>query len=198
VGAYEFAGGGHTFCEEHFVRPKAMEEIHKLRAQIHDIVKSSLPNEPCDFKPNLQPPTDAQMKAIRQMITAGFIDQIAIRADLADRPELRGTKYATCKNVAYRAMGISEPVFVHPTSVLFPNPPPPFICFQDIVRTSKPWMKNLTAVNPAWLHVLGPALCTFSTKKQTTGSKLITSTSFVSVPHFGPEGWELPPIKGKA
>jgi ATP-dependent RNA helicase DHX37/DHR1 len=153
------------------------------------------------------------MKAIRQLITAGFIDQVAIRADLCDRPDLRGTKFATCKNVAYRAMGIGEPVFIHPTSVLFPNPPPTFVCFQDVVRTSKPWMKSepgristvmiysrhadLTIVNPSWLHVLGPTLCTFSTKKQTAGSKLITSTSVVSIPHFGPEGWELPPIKGR-
>jgi len=56
---------------------------------------------------------------------------------------------------------------------------------------------DLTTVNPAWLHVLGPTLCTFSTKKQTTASKLITSASVMSIPHFGPEGWELPAIKGK-
>ena len=80
VGAYEYAGGGHKFCEEHFVRPKAsrlvrsgcpitndcvkaMEEIHKLRAQISNIVQTNFPDVPTGFDSNLQPPSALQVRA---------------------------------------------------------------------------------------------------------------------------------------
>ena len=34
VGACEYAGAGPQFCDQHGVRPKAMREVRKLRAQL--------------------------------------------------------------------------------------------------------------------------------------------------------------------
>jgi ATP-dependent RNA helicase DHX37/DHR1 len=79
IGAYEYAGGGQKFCLEHFVRPKvgwnlsviyglsfffykAMEEIHKLRAQISNIVQVNFPGTDPQFSPLLPPPTERQVK----------------------------------------------------------------------------------------------------------------------------------------
>ena len=78
IGAYEYAGGGQKFCSEHFVRPKvgfnllshlrtlnfnkAMEEIHKLRAQISNIVQVNFPGTDPQFSPLLPPPTERQVK----------------------------------------------------------------------------------------------------------------------------------------
>lgn len=80
VGAYEYAGGGLKFCAQHFVRPKvnatvisivstvltrslqAMEEIHKLRAQIHNIVQTNFPTAKAEFVPNLRPPNALQVR----------------------------------------------------------------------------------------------------------------------------------------
>jgi ATP-dependent RNA helicase DHX37/DHR1 len=77
VGAYEYAGGGQSFCEQHFVRPKvcdhagfvslltdllqAMEEIHKLRAQISNIVRTNFADIDAGFTPKLPPPQDIQV-----------------------------------------------------------------------------------------------------------------------------------------
>jgi ATP-dependent RNA helicase DHX37/DHR1 len=80
VGAYEYAGGGHKFCAEHFLRPKvrdrangyicqmisvpvsqAMEEIHKLRAQISHIVQANFQDIDVGFVSNLRPPNDLQV-----------------------------------------------------------------------------------------------------------------------------------------
>ncbi|EIN12593.1 P-loop containing nucleoside triphosphate hydrolase protein [Punctularia strigosozonata HHB-11173 SS5] len=141
VGAYEYAGGGHSFCEEHFVRLKAMEEIHKLRAQISAIVQTNFAAADAGFVPNLLPPNPTQIKVMRQLLTAAFIDQVAIRKDLLT-PSPGGTQYATCNNVAYRAMGIEEDVFVHPSSVLASRAPSDFIVYQEVVRTSRVWMKG--------------------------------------------------------
>jgi ATP-dependent RNA helicase DHX37/DHR1 len=48
---------------------------------------------------------------------------------------------------------------------------------------------GLTLINPAWLPSLGKNLCTFSKPfKNREGNMMMT-------PKFGPDGWELPPVK---
>ncbi|KAI0757185.1 P-loop containing nucleoside triphosphate hydrolase protein [Daedaleopsis nitida] len=192
VGAYEYAGGGHKFCEEHFVRPKAMEEIHKLRAQINSIVQTNFPEVQTGFEANLKPPNALQLKVLRQLIAAGFIDQVAVRKDIAQkgRTEGAGTQYTTSRGVAYRALGISdEDVFIHPSSVLANQPAPEYVVYLEVVRTSRVYIKGLTVVNGTWLCTLGKPLCTYSKPfKNKEGQSMV-------IPHFGPQGWELPPVK---
>ncbi|KAJ3854045.1 P-loop containing nucleoside triphosphate hydrolase protein [Lentinula lateritia] len=192
VGAYEYAGGGAQFCTEHFVQPKAMEEIHKLRAQISNIVQTNFLGINAGFVPNLKPPSDLQIKVLRQLLTAAFIDQVAVRKDRIDKNAASGAQYASAQGVAYKALGITEDVFIHPSSVLFKNTPPEYVIFNEVVQTSQVWLKGLTVINPAWLSSLGKSsLCTFS--KPTKNSAGILTV----VPHFGPDGWELPPIKAE-
>ena len=146
---------------------------------------------------------------LRQLITAGFVDQVAIRKDKVEKGAASGDQYTTSRGVPYRAVGIDEDVFIHPSSVLANAPPPEFVVFLEVVRTSKVWIKGatshflifaaysmhpvgLTVVNPAWLSQLGKSLCTFSKPIKTKeGSSIV-------IPHFGPGGWELPPIKQPA
>ncbi|CAK5262755.1 unnamed protein product [Mycena citricolor] len=192
VGAYEFAGGGMQFCQQHFVRPKAMEEIHKLRAQISNIVQANFSSVDAGFDPKLKPPSDLQLKVLRQLLTAGFIDQVAVRKDRLDKSGSGGSgaQYTTAKGVAYRAMGINEDVFIHPSSVLFNVSPPEYVVFSEVVRTSRLWIKGVTAINPVWISSLAnSSLCTFS--KPTKNGK----GDLVVTPRFGSEGWELPPVK---
>ncbi|TFY66717.1 hypothetical protein EVG20_g4366 [Dentipellis fragilis] len=192
VGAYEYAGGGLEFCTSHFVRPKAMEEIHKLRVQISNIVRSNFPDVDAGFVPKLPPPSSLQLKVIRQLLTAGFIDQVAARKDLVEKDSASGEQRSTAKGVPYRALNIEEDVYIHPSSVLAQASPPDYIVFHEIVRTSKAWMKGLTIVNPAWLSSLGKgSLCTFSKPMKNSAGEMMV------IPKFGPRGWELPPVKAK-
>ncbi|PFH53904.1 hypothetical protein AMATHDRAFT_136330 [Amanita thiersii Skay4041] len=188
VGAYEYAGGGHKFCEDHFVRFKAMEEIHKLRAQINNIVQANFTGIQPGFTPKLRPPSDLQLKIIRQLLVAAFIDQVAVRRDKVVRTGSAGAQYANAKGIPYRAMGIAEDVFIHPSSVLANRRPPEYLIYHEIVRTTKVWLKGLTVVNSSWLCTLGkPLLCTFSKPiKNEKGEMMV-------IPRFGPDAWELPP-----
>ncbi|KDQ11408.1 hypothetical protein BOTBODRAFT_177247 [Botryobasidium botryosum FD-172 SS1] len=190
AGAYEYEGGGLNFCARHFVRPKAMEEIHKLRAQITNIVSSAFPDAKTEFTPKLPPPSESQLKVLRQLIASAFIDQVAIRKDLVDKTG--GSKFASARGVPYQAMGISEDVYIHPSSVVFHNQPPEFVVFQEVVRTNRVWIKSLTIINPAWLPVLGRSLCTFS-KPIEQPLSMKGTRHLVVIPRFGP-GWELRPI----
>ncbi|TFK52557.1 P-loop containing nucleoside triphosphate hydrolase protein [Heliocybe sulcata] len=193
VGAYEYAGGGHLFCSEQFVRPKAMEEIHKLRSQISNIVQTNFPDTDAGFGPNLTPPSTLQVKILRQLLCAAFIDQVAVRADIVAKDSSTGTKYATSAGVPYKAVGIAEDVFVHPSSILSHVSPPEYVVFQDIVQTSRVFIKGITVINPAWLANLGKhSLCTFS--KPMKNSKGVLKV----IPRFGPAGWELPAINADA
>ncbi|KAK7469227.1 putative ATP-dependent RNA helicase DHR1 [Stygiomarasmius scandens] len=189
VGAYEYSGGGLQFCSQHFVRPKAMEEVHKLRAQISNIVETNFTGIDARFAPDLRPPNELQLKVLRQLLAAAFIDQVAVRKDRIESNS-SGTQFATSKGVPYKALGISEDVFIHPSSVLASVSPPEYVVFSELVRTSKVWIKGVTVINPAWLSSLGKSsLCTFSKPfKNNNGGMMVT-------PHFGPDGWPLPAIK---
>lgn len=193
IGAYEFDPSP-AFCAKTFIRLKAMQEIHQLRAQISSIAKVPLSK--------LLPPSDTQLKVLRQILAAGFIDQVAVREDLVLK---KGVSYESTRGVAYRAVGLgSEPVFIHPSSALFHCAPPDFVVFSEIVRTSKPWMKGVTKINPIWLPSLGKGLCTFSKPMEMptkgfarkSGLKDDEREVFVT-PHFKDLGIDLPVMKKK-
>ncbi|CAE6445157.1 unnamed protein product [Rhizoctonia solani] len=201
IGAYEFEynrGLGtvrrgsesavERFCRENFVRPKAMEEIHKLREQITHIVISAFPETEKELSGTMKPPSDYQIKLLQQIITSGFIDQIAVRKDHIEKQT--GVKRTSARGVPYQAIGVKEDTFIHPSSVLFSSSPPDFVAFQDVVRTSRVWLKVVTRVNPSWLPTLGPSLSTYSKPLKITAAA--KAGKIAVVPRFGPYEWELP------
>ncbi|EJU03110.1 P-loop containing nucleoside triphosphate hydrolase protein [Dacryopinax primogenitus] len=201
VGAFEHEGGTPQFCGMHFLRHKAMEEIRKLRSQITAIVRANFGNIINLFEPRFNPPTEVQLKALRQLLTAGFVDHVAVRKDIASPSSATGAKYSSCRGVPYRAIGVDEDVFVHPSSVVFHGPPPEYIIFLEMVRTSRVYVKTLTTINPAWLSILGRSMCIFSKPMQMPAavSKKVAPATQDSrqvhvIPRFGPAAWELPAV----
>jgi len=116
-----------AWCEAHFVRFKTLREIQQLRRQLVDLLRTNIPgfaNLKSDDK--LDPPSPKQVQALKQMVAAGFIDQVAIRADKAPvpPPDLRKPRRAI--DVPYLPLvpleGASDPseglVYIHPSSPL--------------------------------------------------------------------------------
>ena len=79
---------------------------------------------------------------MRQLLAAGFIDQIAVRKDIAEKSSSSGTKFASARGIEYRAVDIDEDVFIHPASTLFHQSPPEYVAFQEVVRGTKVWVKS--------------------------------------------------------
>jgi ATP-dependent RNA helicase DHX37/DHR1 len=79
---------------------------------------------------------------LRQLLAAGFIDQIAVRKDVAERSSSSGTKFASSRGVEYLAIDIAEDVFIHPSSALFHQSPPKYVAFQEVIRGTKVWIKS--------------------------------------------------------
>ena len=78
---------------------------------------------------------------MRQILCAGFIDQVAVRADLLSKNN-SGNKYETSRGIAYKAIGVSEETFIHPSSSMFGKTPPDWIVFSEVVRTSRVWLRS--------------------------------------------------------
>ncbi|CAA7036301.1 unnamed protein product [Microthlaspi erraticum] len=55
----------------------------------------------------------------------------------------------------YRALESGEIVHIHPTSVLFRGKPE-CVIFNELMQTSKKYIKNLTRIDPLWLAELAP------------------------------------------
>lgn len=75
-----------------FVRVKALQEALQLRDQLSAIIAAHHPGSMSSAIPSasLPKPSAQQVKILRQIVAAGFIDQIAIRADKApNAPEVR-------------------------------------------------------------------------------------------------------------
>ena len=120
-----------------------MEEIHKLRAQVGNIVRTNFPASDPKTDAKLPPPSEFQLKVLRQLLAASFVDQVAVRKDrIGADTQSKGVQFANAKGVPYRAAGIPEDVFIHPSSVLIDVSPSEFVMFHELVRTSRPYMKG--------------------------------------------------------
>lgn len=84
--AYAYASDGDAFCNKMFLRAKAFNEATQLRRQLTDIVRANNPGLAAPYQARLAEPSAKQLKALKQIVTAGFIDNVAIRADLAPVP----------------------------------------------------------------------------------------------------------------
>ncbi|KAI7173698.1 hypothetical protein KC352_g24556 [Hortaea werneckii] len=131
-----------TFCEEFFLREKGMSEVQQLRRQLQNIVSArqatAVPGSTAaPFHDTLPKPTDKDLARLNQIVAAGFLDQIAIRADLlpsaSETLSAFGRKPRRALEVPYQTLlpsaevdkslspqdqELQRSVFLHPSSVL--------------------------------------------------------------------------------
>ncbi|XP_025745492.1 probable ATP-dependent RNA helicase DHX37 isoform X1 [Callorhinus ursinus] len=153
VGACEYSGCSPQFCEANGLRYKAMLEIRRLRGQLTTAVNTVCPEAGLFVDPKMQPPSESQVTYLRQIVVAGLGDHLARRVQSED---LLDDKW---KN-AYKTPLLDDPVFIHPSSVLFKELPE-FVVYQEIVETTKMYMKGVSAVEVQWIPVLLPSYCQF-------------------------------------
>uniref|UniRef100_A0A8C4LZ29 DEAH-box helicase 37 n=1 Tax=Equus asinus asinus TaxID=83772 RepID=A0A8C4LZ29_EQUAS len=153
VGACEYAGCSPQFCEANGLRYKAMMEIRRLRGQLTTAVNAVCPEAGLFVDPKMQPPSESQVTYLRQIVTAGLGDHLARRVQSED---LLDDKWRN----AYKTPLLDDPVFIHPSSVLF-RELPEFVVYQEIVETTKMYMKGVSTVEVPWIPVLLPSYCQF-------------------------------------
>ncbi|NXG46568.1 DHX37 helicase, partial [Psilopogon haemacephalus] len=199
VGACEYAGCSRQFCEENGLRYKALLEIRRLRGQLTTAGKCQLLwfclNSVCTdaglyVDPKMKPPTEAQATYLRQIVLAGLGDHVARRVQAE---ELLDEKW---KN-AYKTALLDDPVFIHPSSVLFKQLPE-FVVYQEIVETTKLYMKGVSAVEPEWIPALLPPYCHFGKPLENPPPSYCPETGRVRCHRpsvFYRVSWQLPAVE---
>ncbi|KAF1967393.1 P-loop containing nucleoside triphosphate hydrolase protein [Bimuria novae-zelandiae CBS 107.79] len=161
-----------NFCEDMFLNAKGMREAGQLRQQLTNIVRAHRPTAITAFAPKLPSPSEREVNFLAQICAAGFIDQIALRADLAPVPPELPRKPKTAIDVPYLTLFPSTErvkenaddhearyVYLHPSSLLArtrPDKLPAYIIYShlqratpsavDAVKTPKTRMQPLTSV----------------------------------------------------
>ena len=147
VCAAAYANDGEVFCHEMFLRLKAVQEVAQLRRQLTDIVRANDAGLIGVFEARLPEASPKQLKALNQIVSAGFIDQVAIRADLAPTaPEVRrkarraiDVPYLTLFPRSSKAATLEETaIYLHPSSILArlsANEMPPYLVYSHLQQS---------------------------------------------------------------
>ncbi|KAL2760870.1 hypothetical protein ACRALDRAFT_1090763 [Sodiomyces alcalophilus JCM 7366] len=207
-----------AWCESHFVRFKVLKEIQQLRRQIHELLKANVPAfKALQFQDKLDRPTDKQVAYLKQMAAAGFIDQVAIRADKAPQPPEDMRKPRRAIDVAYVPLmplgtghGAEKYVYIHPGSPLAhlsPKECPEYVVYAHLQRatqgadpnkTPKTRMHALTDVTGSQLASLakGTPLLTYGKPVKevslTAASREVWVVPYLRADGVGGLGWPLP------
>ncbi|XP_035514714.1 probable ATP-dependent RNA helicase DHX37 [Morone saxatilis] len=190
VGACEFAGCTPKFCEDNGLRYKAMVEIRRLRGQLTNAVNAVCPEVGAFVNPKMSPPTEHQVVCLRQIVLAGLGDHLARRVQAED---ILDPKW---KN-GYKTPLMDEPVFIHPTSALF-KALPEFVVYQEIMETTKMYMKGVSAVEAEWVPELLPQYCHFGSPLESPSPWFCSSTGTIRCHRsstFFRVGWQLPAVE---
>ncbi|EFN84450.1 Probable ATP-dependent RNA helicase kurz [Harpegnathos saltator] len=182
-----------SFCEENGLRHKAVVEIRKIRQQLTNEVNLITPDLNLAIDPKLSPPTDMQIRLLRQIVLTGMADQVAKKV----MPnEVKEDQDKSKWKHAYRTPEMEEPVFMHSSCVLRKTSPE-WVVYQEVYETNKIYMRGVTAVEVEWLPKFASGQCRLSEPladpppryNKETGKIMCRVTGT-----FGRAAWTLPPM----
>lgn len=217
------------FLSNNFLRPKLMEEIKKLRKQVTYIVKSlttkeSVASNVTEQELKLGMPKDDQVKLLKQVIAAGFVDCVSIRADLIDS-DVKLTSKTDIANIPYIPVlptndqeNTSPYVYIHPGSILCTSGevPPSYIVYEAITAGANNNPDSATLPKRRMRSLCNITAMALANVAKTSGlityskplgppyaPKLLTSTKreCYVIPRYGANvgtggvGWDLKPVK---
>ncbi|XP_038050051.1 ATP-dependent RNA helicase DHX33-like [Patiria miniata] len=128
--AYKGVKGNKDWCFENFVHQRNMRHAIEIRAQLRDLcVKAGLPFMSCgqDTTP------------VRKCLVQGlFMNSAELQRD--------GT---------YITLDRKQAVSIHPSSCLF-QCKPAYLLYNELVQTTKCYMRNVCVIDPQWLYDVAP------------------------------------------
>jgi ATP-dependent RNA helicase DHX37/DHR1 len=188
-----------TWCQAHYVRFKVLKEILQLRRQITDLLRTNIDAfAGLKYQEKLDPPSAKQVKALKQMVAAGFIDHIAIRADLSPNPPETRRKPTLAIDVPYLTLFPShikrddddKAVYIHPSSPLAhisPQECPEYIVYSYLQRAA-PAATTPEKIPKTRMHAL----------TDITGGQLAALAKGTPLLHYGkPIKEVMPKMKGE-
>ncbi|KAF4626541.1 hypothetical protein G7Y89_g11621 [Cudoniella acicularis] len=186
------------WCQKHYVRFKTLKEILQLRRQITDLLCTNITAfAALKYQEKLDPPSTKQVKALKQMAAAGFIDHVAMRADLSPTPPDVRRKPKRAIDVPYmtllpshvRSDDEDKAVYIHPSSPLAhlsPQECPEYIVYSYLQRAA-PSVATPEKIPRTRMHAL----------TDITGGQLAALAKGTPLVHYGkPIKEVMPKMKG--
>ncbi|XP_074466767.1 ATP-dependent RNA helicase DHX33 isoform X1 [Sebastes fasciatus] len=128
--AFKKVSGNKEWCRENFVNSRNMGLVKDVQAQLKDIcLKLNLKMESCG----------AETGNVRRCLAHGmFVNAAELQPD-----------------GSYLALDTHQPVAIHPSSVLF-QAKPAYVVFNELLHTSRCYMRDLCLVDADWLLDAAP------------------------------------------
>ncbi|XP_077439594.1 putative ATP-dependent RNA helicase DHX35 isoform X1 [Vanacampus margaritifer] len=119
------------WCQDHFLNYKGLQRAVTVREQLRRLMTK--------FKV-VWTSSEGDPDVILRCIVAGFFANAA-------RVHHSGS---------YRTLRDDRELHIHPNSVLYGEKPPKWVVFNEVLQTSKYYMRDVTAVESSWLVELAP------------------------------------------
>ncbi len=130
------------WCHEYFLNYKGLTRAVEIRNQLIRLLTR--------FKVKMVS-CEGEVDSVRKCLLAGFF---------ANAAKLHYTG-------VYKTVREEHPLYIHPTSVLHAtDPPPQWLVFNEVVYTSKEFMRDVTTIDPQWLYELAPHYYQYGTHRE--------------------------------
>jgi len=139
-----------SWCNDHFVHPKAMKKAREVHSQLLDIMNSQkIPHTS----------SKGAWDVVRKAICSSYFYNSARIKGIGE----------------YVNMLTGIPSNLHPSSALFGlGYTPDYVCYHELILTTKEYMSCVTAVEGEWLAEMGPM---FFTVKESYKTRLLLTQS---------------------
>jgi len=128
--AYKSSGMNKEWCHDHFVNMRVMKLVSDIRKQLREI---------CERLDITLKSCGKEMGLVRQSIARGlFMNAAELQLD-----------------GSYQTISHRETVAIHPSSSLFMSKPS-YVVYNELVHTSKCYIRDLCLVSPDWLLEAAP------------------------------------------
>jgi len=128
---YQDVHGDKEWCYENFINIRNMKHVLDVRKQLIQFCER--------LKIDVNASCGHDHEVLLKCLLSGFFQNTALR-------QLDGS---------YRAIVSGQSVYIHPTSVLFGRRPEA-IMYNDLILTSKQYMRNASAIHPNWIAQTAP------------------------------------------
>lgn len=217
VAGYTYTDNQQEYCGENFLREKIMTEIGKLRHQIAHLVAINTRPDAVEtvtsaLDTKLAIPSAKQISAIKQIVAAGYVDKVAVRADFTS--DLKISKKTSIVQMPYSTLfpTAEKYVYIHPSSVLAHSgsKPPEFLIYYTLTQgddeNSKVRMRSLVDISAQALSNIAGSTPLITYSRPMSGAYAPKALSSIKreawvVPRMGAAigsggvGWDLPPKK---
>ncbi|KZT51012.1 P-loop containing nucleoside triphosphate hydrolase protein [Calocera cornea HHB12733] len=124
-----------TWCYENFVQFKVLSRVRDIRDQLAGLCE----RVEVVVEPN---PNSNDITTIQKAITSGYFYNTAHLQKSGD---------------SYRTIKMNQVVYIHPSSSLFQQQPPPkAVLYYELVLTSKQYLRQVMEIKPQWLLEVAP------------------------------------------